>query len=350
MSSNFADVISPAPRDVWEDMLAHDSHALISQTPAWLDTICATENYRDASRLYRTADGRQMVLPLVQQTQRPTSLAVSASFPVGWGMGGLVASGELRTEDVAAMFADLDQNTGLRVGIRPNPLQGDLWASAAPRGIVRIPRVAHVLDLEGGFETVWERRFRGTKRTAVRKAEKSNLEVACDTTGKLVPVLYDLWEQSIVRWAQQQHEPVWLARLRGHQRDPIRKFHLMAQNLGTACKIWVAWLQGEPVAAILVLQGKNAHYTRGAMNQELAGPLRANDLLHRHAIEDACQAGCRYYHMGETGQSSSLSQFKEHFGAQPHDYAEYRLERLPITSADKRLRGFVKRVIGFRDA
>jgi lipid II:glycine glycyltransferase (peptidoglycan interpeptide bridge formation enzyme) len=123
----------------------------------------------------------------------------------------------------------------------------------------------------------------------------------------------------------------------------------MARTLGEACRVWVAWAEGQPAAAILVLQGTNAHYTRGMMDKDLAGPTRANYLLHQLAIEDACNAGCRHYHMGETGSSSSLAQFKTRFGALPHRYAEYHLERLPITAFDRRARTVVKRIIGFRD-
>ncbi|MGH2909670.1 MAG: hypothetical protein ACRDK8_10280, partial [Solirubrobacteraceae bacterium] len=81
----------------------------------------------------------------------------------------------------------------------------------------------------------------------------------------------------------------------------------------------------------------------------LAGPTRANYLLHSLAIEEACAAGCRHYHMGETGESESLAQFKTRFGARPHRYAQYHLERVPVTAADRRLRAVVKRTIRFRD-
>jgi hypothetical protein len=86
------------------------------------------------------------------------------------------------------------------------------------------------------------------------------------------------------------------------------------------------------------------------MDKDLAGPSRANDLLHRLAIEDACRAGCRSYHMGESGSSESLAKFKRGFGACAVAYAEYRLERLPLTGMDNRARGLVKRLIGFQDA
>jgi hypothetical protein len=53
--------------------------------------------------------------------------------------------------------------------------------------------------------------------------------------------------------------------------------------------------------------------------------------------------------MGESGRSRSLAQFKSRFGARPYSYAQYNLERVALTAIDRRARGVVKRVIGFRD-
>lgn len=345
-----AQVISPAPRSVWHELLAADPEALVFQSPAWTDAMCATGEYADASHLYQYADGRSLLLPMVRRTGLPGLLSYEASMPNAWGMGGLLSTAPLRSSDTALVFSDLVQRKVIRTSIRPNPLFADAWARSVPPGVLALPRSAHVLDLEGGFERVWKEKFASETRTSVRKAERSGVVVECDTTGKHIPVFYELFVQSILRWASQQHEPAWLSRFRANQRDPISKFQKMADRLGSAFKLWVAWVDREPAAAIIVLQDKNASYTRGAMNKDLAGPSRANQLLHRMAIEDACQAGCKRYHMGESGSSSSLSQFKERLGAVPYSYAEYYIERVPITAADRKLRGAVKRIIGFKDA
>ena len=86
------------------------------------------------------------------------------------------------------------------------------------------------------------------------------------------------------------------------------------------------------------------------MDKDLAGPTRANYLLQRLAIEDACQGRVPAVpHGRERRERQSLAQFKSRFGAVAQPYAEYRLERLPLTHAEQRLRGLVKRAIGFRD-
>jgi hypothetical protein len=342
-------VTCPAPRDVWEQALALDPTALVFQSPAWLDCLCASGHYRDASRLYELSSGRRLVLPMARLGRRTGALAVEASFPPSWGTGGVVASGGVRADDLAIVFADLCNRTLMRTSLRPNPLASGSWAEARPRDALAVPRLAHVLDLDGGFARVWNQRFAGSARTDVRKAERAGLTVECDTAGGRTAVFYELFERSLDRWARQQHEPRALARWRGHRRDPPRKLQLIAEYLGARCHLWIAWRAGEPAAAILVLQDANASYTRGAMDKEIAGPTRANYLLHRLAIEQACNAGCRHYHMGESGTSVSLAHFKTRLGARPVPYAEYHLERLPLTTAEHQIRAAVKRFVGFRD-
>ena len=123
----------------------------------------------------------------------------------------------------------------------------------------------------------------------------------------------------------------------------------MAAAMGSNFRISVARLGGVPIAAIVVLTGRQAHYTRGAMDEELAGPTCANYLLHSMAIKDACDRGCTHYHLGETGNSASLAQFKSRFGAVAVPYVEYFRERLPVSAVDSAARRIVKRLIGFRD-
>ncbi len=345
------DVRTPAPREVWRQLLRTDLDAVPSQMPEWLDCLCTFGGYEDASRLYETADGRKMILPLVRRSYLPGGPSVLESLPAGWGYGGLVAPGGISPSIVAAVLDDLSQHLALRVHIRPNPLHAAVWeaGTAGRSGITAVRRYAHVLDLDGGFDRVWRDRFKGNARQQVRRAERMGVVVETDTSGRLVPVFYDLLQQSFDRWAQQQHEPRVLARYRGRRRDPLHKFRTITSRLAGTCQISVAWYEGRPAASILVLQAANAHYTRGAMDKPLAGRSYANSLLYKHAIDDACRSGCRVYHMGESGQSSGIARFKGKFGAEPYPYAEYWLERLPMLRLEQAVRDGVKRLIGFRD-
>ena len=349
-SGVIAKVTTPAPLEVWRDLYQHDPESLPTQSPAWLECLYAQGGYRNASRLYEFSDGQQLLIPMVKRKGLPEHLAVQASLPHAWENGGVLARREPSPEELRALFAELSKSHFLSLSLHPNPRRADLWRQAQPAEVTVIPRRAHVLDLEGGFDRVWTERFASKTRNKVRKAEKLGVVIECDSSGKLISVFHDLLRRSVDRWAAQQREPRWLARQRAAQRDPLSKFEHIARVLATACRVRVAWHERQAVAAALVLTGtNNAYYIRGVMDKALAAPVNANDLLQSLAIQDACEAGCRYYHMGESGWSENLSHFKERFGARAYDYAEYRMERFPISQLDHGLRSVVKRVIGFKD-
>jgi lipid II:glycine glycyltransferase (peptidoglycan interpeptide bridge formation enzyme) len=197
---------------------------------------------------------------------------------------------------------------------------------------------------------VWQR-FAPSARQAVRKAERSGLEVRTGRTPELLAEFYDLYEQSMVRWARQQHEPVALTRWRTKRTSSRRMLEAVADEFQESLSVWVAYRNAEPIASIIVLSlGSYAKYWRGAMNKEIANPTRANNLLHRLAIEQATTAGYQRYDMGESRPDSSLARYKASFGAVTQVAYEYWQERVPISGVQDRARRAVKQVIGFRDA
>ena len=344
-------ITTPAPRQTWWHLVGQDADSHVTQTPAWLDCLCATGRYRDVSRLYEFDDGDRIVLPLVSRRRHPRRLDAEESWPVGWGIGGPVAPGGGGSQKARALFDDLASRPALRVGVRFRPEDTGTWAEAAPADFRLEPHMTQVVNLDGGFDAVWERRFHARVRRDVRRAERAHLDVEVDHTGRLVPVFYHLYEQSIERWAGQQHEPLALARWRRGREFPSRRLSEVAARLGEACAIWVAWYAGEPAASIVVLRhGRHAKFWRAAMNRERAHPVRASPLLMQLAIEEACEAGCRCYDMGESAPGSSLAHFKAGFGADARSSPRYFRERLPVSAVEEGLRTAVKRVIRFRDA
>ena len=321
-------VTTPPARATWTEIL-DESDALAFQTPSWLDCICELTGYRDASRLYVTEEGRTILLPVVVGPALSSGVVEEMSLPYGWGFGGLIAPGGINERDVEAVVGDLLSRPERRVSVRPNPLHVSTWERAAGERVQRVSRLAHILALDGGPEEVWEKRFRGATRTAVRKAERSAVVVEADSTGRLVPAFYELYHRSVQRWARQSGELRLRANWRRLRQEPLRRYRVVADRLGEDCRIWLASVDGQPAAAIVVLtQGQNASYWRGAMDEKLAGPACANQLLQWQAIEHAASSGCRHYHMGDSG-SAGVSLFKAQFGAQPHPYFEYRFGATP---------------------
>ncbi|SIM50390.1 GNAT family N-acetyltransferase [Micromonospora cremea] len=343
-------VTSPAPVGAWEQVLASASNALPSQTPTWLRCVCTVEGYEDVSRLYETADGRRLVLPLVRRPGLGPILATDFGLPIGWGPGGLVCDGgELRPEDVRMVVGDLAQRYVLSTMIRPDPATAGTWEAAVPASVLREERMTQTVVLDGGLDEVWRKRFRSDTRNRIRRAERAGVHVECDDEGRLVPVFQQLYHQSVDRWARRERLPLPLARRLSARREPNRKLPTVAAMLGPRCRIYVAYHEGQPVAAIVVLRAATtAMYWRGAMLEKLAGPVYANYLLHKTAIADAIEAGCATYNMGDSARVSSLALFKSRFGAVSQDYASYRIERLPITPLARRVRVGVRRILALR--
>lgn len=321
------EVVSPAPRDLWQAALLADEHSLADHAPAWNDAVCKTR-WRDASRAYLLPDGRSAVLPLVRRPGLPWY----CSNPPGWGYGGLVGSAARDPAVVAAVLADLRGLGALSLRLRPLPGDAALW----PGGV---PRRAHVVDLRDGPEAVFAR-----MRRSVRRYVRHEFDVS---RGDL-DAYERLWRLSVDRWARRQGEPLALGRRRAQFRDPPSRLRALARHLGDDFQVWIAWVDGRPVAGNVAVYGRSGHATRAAMDPDAApqGVMQHLDWL---ALQEACARGCPTMHLGESGTSSSLAFYKEGLGAVAHDYAEVRLERLPLTAADAAARTAVKRLIGFRE-
>ncbi len=342
-------VVTPAPGADWRQVWRRDPNAMITQSPEWLACVCQVGPYADASRLYVFSDGRRVVLPLARARRLPARLAPADSWPFDWGVGGALADGPVDERHTIAVYADLARRRPASLTIRTGPLAPLPWR-AAPPAFGRTEHTTYLVDLTGGFDTVWRQRFHGRARTAVRKAEAAGLDIDVDHTGRLVPEFDRLYRLSVDRWAAAQHEPVELARWHAARANPAGKFHTVAERLGDRCAVWVARYRGRTAAAIIVLShGAHAHYWHSAMDPDLDGPTCANALLQHLAIEAACMAGATTYHMGEGRPGSDLAAFKAGFGAEPHTAVTYRIERLLLSRLHSCLRRSTRRCLRLRD-
>jgi hypothetical protein len=346
-----ARILSPAPRDVWTALLHEDPCALPTQTPEWTDWLCRTRGYSDASRLFVFPDGRRLLLPLL--ARRAAGLrATEESMPYGFGYGGpLVPGGQPTPDETRAIVADLASRSVIRSSLVANPLTADGWAAAAPPGTIKVPYLAHVLDLDGGFGHVWAHRFRKDVRRNVRRATEAGVEVRTGGSSEMAEAFGELNRRSVDRWADQRGQPRWLARLAERRRGRPGQLASAGPVLGPMLATWTAHLDGEPVAAYATLLfGEQAYSWMSAMDKGLADRTGAGVLLRSLAIEQACDAGARWFHFGESDPGSGVAAFKERFGATPRHYTALRFERLPITRAEQRVRATLGRLTERRHA
>jgi hypothetical protein len=338
--SGGAEVVSPAPRDVWERCYAADPDAFATQSPAWMDGLRAARGYVDASRHYRLPDGRELVLPLAARRRAGVALT-EESWPHGWGYGGVLAEGGATGHDVAIVLADLARRPAVRTAVTPVPLQAARWAAAAPAQALRVPFTSRIIDLRDGFDAVWKG-YRKSARRGVRAAEKAGVEIhratGADTAAALV-AFTRLYDDAIDRWAAQRGQPLRIARLLARLRNVPAQAAAVAARMGEGCVLWSATVDGRPIMVDVMLQSPGHHMSwLGAMDADLARETSGTYLLQSRIIEDACARGVRHFHLGESEPGSGVDAFKAGFGAAAVPFAALRFERLPVTAADRRLR------------
>jgi hypothetical protein len=343
-------VTAPAPPGAWEELVTRDGGAVPSQSMAWRDCVCADGTYVDASRLYEFGGGRRILLPLVRRKAVSPRVAHHASWPKEWGVGGpITPCGSVRSDEARSVLTDLAKHGGLSARLRLRHGSDPAWTAEA-QGFRVVPHSMQVVDLAGGFARVWAQRFSRSARGAVRKAEASGIDVEVAKADEALAVYDALAESSVARWARQQHEPVRLTRWRWRRDAERVPMALVARRFGENCHTWVARYRGTPVAVVVVLYaGEYAKAWKAVMDKDLAGPVRAVDLLHRLIVENACDQGLRAYDLGESRPGSSLERFKLKLGAATYSAPELITERFPVISAHDLARGVVKRAIGFVD-
>jgi CelD/BcsL family acetyltransferase involved in cellulose biosynthesis len=342
-------VVSPAPRAAWREVLDADPFALPTQTPEWTDWLCRARGHTDVSRLYEFPDGRRIVLPLVARSWAGVRVAED-SMPHGLGWGGaLAAGGAPSAAEASAVLADLSRHSAVRVTLRTNPLVATTWSAVVPPGTVRVPSVCHVLDLEGGFDRVWSDRFGHDVRKNVRRAWKHGIEVRTGADVETAAVFAELNRRTVDRWARQRNQPLWLAHLVERRRNRVGNFAAAVSTLGPMLHAWTAYLDGEPVAVSVTLQvGEQVQPWMSAMDKDLAQRTKAGALLKSLTIEEACRNGARWFHFGDSDPGSGVAMFKERFGGVPVPYEVLHFERLPVTAVDRGLHSAAGRVMALR--
>jgi len=192
-------VVSPAPHRAWEEVLRSDPYALESQSPAWAAAMCAAGGFEDVSRLYETAEGRRLVLPLLRRSMAGGLLAFDRANQPHCGVSGIIAAGGATAGEIGAVLDDLAGRRVLAQSVSPGPLLAQAWFAAAPVRATTVPHRAHTLDLAGGWDEIWSKRFSRTSRRGVRHAERAGVTVACHTSGQGVPEFCHLLEHAVVR-------------------------------------------------------------------------------------------------------------------------------------------------------
>ncbi len=213
---------------------------------------------------------------------------------------------------------------------------------------VVLPRRAHVIDLADG-RTRSGSGCRSPAAAASGWPSAPAFGSRSTAAGSLLDDYYRLYLSSVDRWAAKQHEPRALAHLRAGRRDPLAKLKTIAAALGKSFVVTLAYVDERAGLRLDHPAGPNRalHPRRHGRRADRQDP--RPDLAQWTVLQLACDQGCTAFHLGESGQSASLAQYKEKLGGRAVDYAEIRLERLPYTRSRSGPPFAVKKLLRFRD-
>ena len=329
-------VTTPVPTEVWQSVASADPSTMPFQTPIWRDCVCAGSQWRDASRLYELADGRQLVLMAARRSV-PGLPAVEASWPHGWGTGGVLAPGGVRPDEVDLVCADIAAAGLLSATVRPAFGAAPAWSQARHRTCA-IAREVHVAHLDKPFEDYWAHAVPAKVRSNIRRAQRhmdhAGISITTGNSPELVRAFYATYLSWIDWRARQRKVPLALARRQARRAEPFEKFATVAGKLGGDCLVQIAWQDNRPVGGAISLHtGGSAVGWRLYADRSLPARCRLTEVLIAESLRHACEAGCRYLEMGESGDREDLASIKSRYGGRAFPLAEYYHERIPLSPA-----------------
>jgi hypothetical protein len=234
-----------------------------------------------------------------------------------------------------AAFMLLLEREFLRKGIdQVRLIESPFSESYPPGSFRRLPAKCTLLDLRGhDRENIWDS-YRGEVRRAIRKAQKTGLQVRRATSGAEVEILYRLYLSS-------------MERNRAAAKYPLRWFDALYRNLIEQKKAdFLFAMKDHDYAAgvVLIYSRSSDHYLHNG-SKEAYLENRPNDLIVDYVIRKGVEEGKTILDfMGSAPNDLPLLRFKEKWGSRSTDVythvKDYHFFRCKLWEWGKRLGGF----------
>jgi len=283
-------VLNPLEHSDWEDLLATNPQSGFFHSSAWAKVL--HESYGYTPRYFTVRENGRLVAlwPMMDVRswltgKRGVSLPFTDECPP-------IFSDAAGAKRLTAQVTEEGRNRGWKYwearGL--NHFSDEMPASAA--------YYSHILNLAAGRDAIYER-FKGSVRTAVRKAEKSGIETETSRSWEAVNAFYQL-----NCGTRQKH---------GLPPQPIDFFrciydNVLQKNLGT---IVLGLHKKQPIsAAVFFHLGKKVIYKYGASN-EMFKELCATNMVLWTAIQQFIAEGRESFHFGRSAMDNEgLRKFK----------------------------------------
>jgi Acetyltransferase (GNAT) domain len=291
-----ARVVDPLGDSEWDNLVSLHPDPTIFHTAAWAKVLTTSFGHRPVYLEFRRASNLSALLPMMEVSSHLTGRR-GVCLPFIDCCNPLV----FQDRNISPMLHTLSSLSRqrnwkyfeLRCG--GNSLQPDAPALVTLRG--------HNIDLRSGVEDVFAR-FAGSVRRAIRKAERSGLDVCLVSNREAILKFY--WLHSLTR---KRH---------GNPPLPLSYFLRVYDTIIQPGLGFVVMVEKEarPVAAaVFFIYGKRAVYKFAASDLSFQS-LRPNNLVMWEGIKSLMQRGAGTLHLGGTSmEGEGLRRFKLSWGS-----------------------------------
>ena len=292
----------------WDEIVRNSGNSYFFHTPAWAKILEKTYGYRNATRLYEI-EGNEVLLPMMKR--KKYGFYSYNSMPLGYG--GIFSVSNIPSETLKKLLKDIVGGRHLLFRLSLPPFFSlSIQEDSIIRQVNSEWNYTHVLSLEGGFEYLWKNKFNRKNRNAIRKAEKSGVEILNENSLQNIREYYKLYAESSKRWGYKKPP------------HPLKLYENICKFGSLHVRLRVAIKDDNTIAGLVNLYyGKNVFYWGSVLLEEYAGDRPANLLL-KDSIEQACNEGYKYYNFGASGNLEGVRKFKESFGAERVELKGYR--------------------------
>jgi hypothetical protein len=299
---------------LWERLLAAHPDPSFFQTPRF--AALARRAYGTPSRLFcvELPGGELAALPARRAAGsllRPDWVSPGGGLP-----GGPLSEAPFDSARMDAFLSGLARHPNASFRLSLDPRDSRILTPRASRTL--FADRFFVLDLRGGFETVYRDRFAKDVREQCRKAKRRGVEVRSEPSRRGFRDFAALHAAAAAAWDVASRQPAALfealAELATAPDRPVDL--LLARSREDGDRL---------VAGVLVARGPRTHTCWLAAMDRRARRLAASVAAYRGAVEAACDAGAERLLLGASAGIASIEAFKRSLGAEAIE-GEHQLE------------------------
>jgi CelD/BcsL family acetyltransferase involved in cellulose biosynthesis len=317
----------------WQELLDRSRGATVFHTLEWASVL--KETFRDLTVRYILVEDKQGGYVAGMPFAKSTTLIFTSYLSMPFGTYGGPVAVQGSEDDVFPFISTALQ--GVTRGLLPFSFSCVLYGTpvqleravhnAFPRGR-KVKASTHLINLDAGFQKLWDDAFDKETRTCARKAERSGVKVEEDTTQDGAALLHSLYLKQVAEWG-------------AGTAYPRRLLSKAAELMGDKAKIWVGRLNGEPVCAVLVLYFRDTLMAWLSGQSEEGRKVRASHLVYSEILRHACDKGYSIFNFGSSGELHGVRFFKESFGGREYSYSLY-VEESGLFKLARRLKKFTE--------